>query len=339
MILVTGGTGLVGSHLLLHLVRQSQQVRVIHRKGSNLDRVKEVFSYYVSDPETYFNKIEWLEANITDLVALEKAFTGIRQVYHCAAYISFDKANYDKMWKSNTAGTANVVNMCLATRVDKLCYVSSIATLGAPNKNGFVTEESNWDYSSSNPYAITKHQAEMEVWRGNQEGLKTVIVNPGVILGPGFWNKGSGTFFRMASKGMSFYLPGGSGFITVNDVVKIMIALMQSEVSGERFIAIDQNLSFKELLSNISREFGHPPPSYKIRIWQLQLLRPLDWLKSKIFRTARNLTGSQIKALSKRRYYSNEKVVKALDYDFELLAGVIYFTCNRFKEANPRLFA
>lgn len=338
MILVTGGTGLVGSHLLLQLLRHSNSVRAIHRKGSRLDQVREVFSYYVPDPDSYLERIEWMEANVTDIIALEKAFTGVEQVYHCAAYISFDKANFDKMRQSNTAGTANVVNMCLSKKVAKLCYVSSIATLGNPDKNGLVTEESNWDYSSANPYAVTKHQAEMEVWRGHEEGLQTVIVNPGVILGPGFWNKGSGTFFKMAAKGLTFYLPGGTGFITVNDVVNIMIALMASEISGSRFILVDKNLSFKELLSNISREFGHRPPRYRLRLWQLQLLRPLDWLRNKLLGGGRQITGAQIKALSGKRQYSNQKIVSTLDYEFELLAEQIYFTCNRFKEAHPRLF-
>lgn len=339
MILVTGGTGLVGSHLLLHLLSNSKEVRATHRQGSNLDRVKEVFSYYSDNPKELYNRIEWLEADLTDVIALEKAFDGITQVYHCAAYVSMDKANFGKLKQSNVEGTANVVNICLAKKVDKLCYVSSIATLGPPNEMGVVTEESQWDHSSSNPYAVTKHLSEMEVWRGAQEGLKVVIVNPGVVLGPGFWYKGTGSFFTWAAKGMSFYLPGGTGFITVNDVVKIMIRLMESHIHNERFILVDKNMSFKELLHQISREFGRKPPGYKIRLWQLQILRVLDWLRKHILGGGRNLTGAHIKALSRNVEYSNDKIVKTLDYDFELLAQAIYFTCNRFKEAHPRMFS
>ena len=339
MILVSGGTGLIGSHLLLQLLRANEVVRAIHRRGSNLEYVREVFSYYTDQADELYERIQWQEADVTDIKALENAFKGVRLVYHCAAYISFDKANFRKLKQSNVEGTANIVNIALANKVEKLCYVSSIATLGPPDESGVVTEESSWDYSSANPYAITKHQAEMEVWRGNQEGLDTVIVNPGVVIGPGFWNKGSGAFFSWAAGGMRFYLPGSTGFITVNDVVKIMIELMESPISGERFILVDKNLSFKELLSNIAREFGHRPPNHRIRLWQLQLFRAFDWLRKKLFGGGRKITGAQISALSRNPEFSNARIVKTLDYEFELLAQAIYFTCNRFKEAHPRMFS
>lgn len=210
MILVTGGTGLVGSHLLYALLQKGQQVRAIHRKGSDLNNVKKIFGYYSEDAASLFNSIEWMEANITNIPQLEDAFKGVTQVYHAAAYVDFKPKNYYKLKKANIEGTANIVNLCLTFKVEKLCYVSSIATLGTPVNGQPITEETHWNPESQNSvYAITKFGAEMEVWRGSQEGLKTVIVNPGVILGEGLWHKGSGSIVKRVAKGLTYYTTGG----------------------------------------------------------------------------------------------------------------------------------
>ena len=200
MILVTGGTGLVGAHLLCKLTDGNEPIRAIYRKENKLNKVKKVFSYYCEDVEERFNKIEWVVCDLTDIAFLDKIFKDITQVYHCAAFISFDPAHYKGLMKSNQEGTANVVNQCIHHNIDKLCYVSSIATIGTPIKQKQATEETEFNTTNANVYALTKHAAESEVWRGSQEGLDVVIVNPGVILGPGFWYKGSGIFISRNSK-------------------------------------------------------------------------------------------------------------------------------------------
>ena len=235
MILVTGGTGLVGSHLLLHLLHGELKVKATYRNADKLEDVKKIFSYYTADTEELFAKIKWIEADLNDLPSLEDAFKGITQVYHCAALISFDPRDFHELRKINIKGTANVVNLCIAKKVKKLCYVSSIGAIGPSLNGGMSTEENEWQDGVSNVYAMSKHSAELEVWRGSQEGIPVVIVNPGVILGPGFWNSGSGLLFKMASEGPRFYPPGGTGFVTVNDVVKTMVQLMDSDIKNEAF--------------------------------------------------------------------------------------------------------
>ena len=191
MVLVTGGTGLVGSHLLLKLAQQNKSVRALYRKGANLERVKTVFSYYSKNSKSLYETIEWAEADLNDLPKLTLAFKDITHVYHCAAYISFDPSNYKILRATNIKGTANIVNLSIANKVEKLCYVSSVATLGYDAD--LITEETQWEGNQNQSvYAISKYGAEMEVWRASQEGVAAVIVNPGVILGPGFWNSGSG---------------------------------------------------------------------------------------------------------------------------------------------------
>ncbi len=339
MILVTGGTGLVGTHLLFYLLSKGLSVRAIHRRNSNLERVKKIFSYYGDSPKRYFNKIHWVEADINDIPALELAFEDVTQVYHCAALISFDPNDFKLLQKVNREGTANVVNLCIAHQINKLCYVSSIAAIGRSNDGSIATENNDWNAGKANVYALTKHLAEMEVWRASQEGVPVVIVNPGIILGPGFWHTGSGILFRIAAKGPRFYPPGGSGFVTVNDVVRIMVSLMDSEITVERFIAIDKNLTYKEILSNIAREFGKPTPRTALKFWQLKLFWRLDWLWSFISGRKRRLTKKQLISLKYPEVYSNRKVLGLLNFEFELMAESIYFTCNRFKEAYPERFS
>jgi len=182
MILVTGGTGLVGAHLLCHLIKNNYEVRAIHRKKSDLKNVEKVFGYYHENSKTLFQKIDWIVADLNDLPALEKAFEGVELVYHAAAMISFDPNNYDQLMKVNVEGTGNIVNLCIANNVKKLCYVSTIGTIGRSTNDEKVNEQSEWLNHHINVYAQSKYAAEMEVWRGGQEGLSVVMVNPGGIV-------------------------------------------------------------------------------------------------------------------------------------------------------------
>ena len=186
MILVTGSTGLVGAHLLYKLISNNEKVRAIYRNEGKLNNVKKVFSTYIDDYKNLFENIDWVKADILDIPSLSKAFKGIDYVYHCAAFVSFEPDKYHLLRRTNIEGTANIVNLCISNSIKKLCYVSSIATIGNELNNNPITEDSVWNPEEEHSvYAITKYGAEMEVWRGTQEGVDAIIVNPGVILGVG----------------------------------------------------------------------------------------------------------------------------------------------------------
>jgi len=322
MILVTGGTGLVGAHLLLHLLENGEQtVRALHRNPKNTIKTKLLFELY--EKSELFSKIEWIPADILDVPSLEIAFQNVDYVYHCAAFISFNPDDEDELRKVNIEGTANIVNFCIDKKVKKLCHVSSIAALGdlisneANRLNNTITEETEWnpEYSHSD-YAISKYGAEMEVWRGFQEGLQVVIVNPGVIFGPGFWNQGSGVIFSTVKKGFPFYTSGTSAYVSVLDVVAIMHQLMHSDCSGERFIVISENYTYKNILSAIAKNIGAKTPTIKAKSWLLNLAWRLDWISSKVFRTKRKLSKHSILSLQSTELFSNEKIKNQLDYSF-----------------------
>ena len=335
MILVTGGTGLVGTHLLLQLVKTDSSIRAIYRNPKKLDLVRKVFSYYVPNPNDLFNKIEWVSADINDIPALELAFEGISQIYHCAALISFDPADLQLLVQINEEGTANIVNLSISRRIKKLCYVSSIAAIGKPEDQIWLSEDTDWKNGHSNPYALTKHLAEMEVWRATQEGVSAVIVNPGVIIGPGFWESGSGTLFKTASKGPKYYPPGGTGFVAVEDVVEMMLRLMNSEIVDERFIAVSENLSYQEILGRITLHLGKKPPRKELGLGLLKILWRLDWLLSAVFGRKRKLSKAQVHSLQNRCYYENDKAKKMIGFEYGSLDESIEMSSARFKEENP----
>lgn len=320
MILVTGGTGMVGSHLLYFLLKDGQTVRAIRRKSSDLKAVKEVFSFYSETPENregLFNKIEWVDADITEIPSLSEAFEGITQVYHAAALISFRSKEYFKLKKANIEGTANVVNLCLTNNVQKLIYVSSIATLGEEDNGNLISEKTEWNPDNENSvYSITKYGAEMEVWRAIQEGLNAVIVKPGVIIGSGHWTHGSGMIFNSVARGIPFYTSGGIGIVDVKDVVKAMILLMQNPVINESFVLVGKSIYYRELISEIALNINKRPPNKKAPKWALMLFSKLDWILALLFNKSRKLPTSTVRSLYKVAFYDTSKIEKELNFSF-----------------------
>lgn len=333
MILVTGGTGLVGAHLLYQLTLENSVVKAIYRKSSNLQAVKDVFSYYSDNYEKLFQKIKWVEADILDIFSLEEAFKQVTEVYHAAALISFNPKEYYLMRKINIEGTANIVNFCIENKIKKLCYVSSIATIGKSTNNNVIDETNEWDIEKSNyGYAITKYGAEMEVWRASQEGVPVVIVNPGVILGAGFWNRGSGQLFSRIKNGMKFYSEGVTGYVAVTDVVKIMKQLMDSTIKNERFILVAENVSFKTVFTQIAQNLNVKQPTIKISKLMSEIGWRLDFLKSFFTGKPPILTKHTAKTIHQKRTFSSNKIKETLHYNFEPINDTIKNVCDLYNK-------
>lgn len=324
MILITGATGLVGSHLTLKLLENEATVKAMFRNEEGKLRVKHVFDYYKKSE--LFDKIQWVQADVLEIPSLEIAFENVTQVYHCAALISFDPKDEPKLRKINIEGTANIVNCCLAFNIQKLCYVSSIAALGdlAPNET-IVSETTEWNPEKPHSdYAISKYGAEIEVWRAQQEGLNVVVVNPGVILGPLFWTDGSGEIYKKVKNGLHFYTKGSKGFVSVNDVVKIMILLMGSKISGEKFILISENKTYQEILFAVAESLKVTKPKYYANSFLTKTVSIIDWFSSIILGKKRILSRQMHQSLHSVEVYSNQKTVDILKYNFEKIT--LYLT-------------
>ncbi len=323
MVLVTGGTGLVGAHLLLHLLENGETVRAIYRNSNAIEKTKSLFELF--QKEGLFQKIEWLEADILDVPSLEIAFKNIQYVYHCAGIISFDPKDENLLRKVNIEGTANIVNFCIHNKIKKLCYVSSIATLGDLAQNeSQLSETSEWNPEIyHNDYAISKYGAELEVWRGFQEGLSVVIVNPGVILGPTIWTAGSGAIFSEIKKGLTFYTKGQTGYVGVNDVAKAMIQLMQSEISGERYCMVSEHVTYEEIIKRIASKTKKSLPKFYAKPWLTEIMWRIDWFCSTFFGTKRKMPKYAATTIHSIDNYSNAKIKNALNFEFVSIDEVI----------------
>ncbi|MDM1345478.1 NAD-dependent epimerase/dehydratase family protein [Myroides marinus] len=317
MILVTGGTGLVGAHLLLHLLQSEDAVRAIYRNEESIKKTKAFFA--LNNQAKLFLKIEWVKADLIDVPALEVAFKDINYVYHCAALVSFEPKDEKKLRKTNIEGTANIVNLSIAFNIKKLCYVSSIAALGETlAKDKVITETTDWNPELYHgDYAITKYGAEMEVWRGTQEGLDVIIVNPGIIFGRGFGYEGSGAFFQKVKKDFPFYTKGIAGIVGVNDVVNAMCMLMNSEVKNERFALVSDNISYQELINYIADLMGKKHPSIKVSRTSSVLAWKLDDFVSLITRKKRSFTRSLAQASHSKYVYDCSKIKNTISFEFE----------------------
>lgn len=317
MILVTGGTGLLGSHLLYDLCLRSEKVRAIKRGDSNTDLVRKIFLHYSPDGNELFNRIEWVDGDVTDIFSLEDALQGVTKVYHCAALVSFNKRDKKKLYQVNAEGTANVVNACLDANIQKLCHVSSTAALGKKQTSEMLDETVWWKASPENSnYSISKYNAEREVWRGIEEGLNAVIVNPCVIIGPYDWNKSSAAIFKTVYQGLKYYSTGSNAFVDARDVSAAMVSLMESEIAAERFLVVSENLTFQEYFTKLAIIMGRKAPRVKVSPWLSSIGYRYEALRAWITRTSPRITKETTAAAFRNYTYSNEKIKKAIGIEF-----------------------
>lgn len=334
MILVTGGTGLLGSHLLFELATSGHTVRAIKRRSSDTGIVRKIFSYYAGNPDELLKKIEWFEADLMDFGAMEDSMKGITEIYHAGAIVSFSPKDHKAMLRVNVDGTANLINLSLDYQVRKFCFVSSIAALGRAEHSGIIDEETYWKYSKKNSvYSVSKYGAEREVWRGIEEGLNAVIINPSIILGPGFWEDSSGLFL-LVWQGLKYYTLGTNGFVDVNDLVKALIQTMERNLFRERFIVSSENVTYRELFSWMAKYLGKPAPSINVPPVLTHLAWRIEKIKSLLARSNPKVTKELASASIQNYYYSNDKIRKALDFKFMPVEESVRRTCGIFLREN-----
>lgn len=328
MILVTGGTGLLGSHLLYDLTKSGKQVRAIRRRTGRDSFVRKVFSYYSENPDELFSRIEWFDADLMDFGRIEDAFEGVEEVYHAGAMVSFYPKDHKAMLKTNIEGTANLINLSLAKGVKKFCYVSSVATLGRAENTGISDEETYWVPSRKNSvYSISKYGAEREVWRGMEEGLNAVIVNPSVIMGPGYWQDNSG-LFRLVYEGLKYYTRGVNGYVDVRDLSRAMIVLMDGNIFRERFVVSAANLSYQEFFECVARHMGKPAPAVNVPPAMTGIAWRVEAVRSFFTGAKPEITREMAITTSMEYRYSNEKLLKRLNFEFTPVEESIRGICN-----------
>ncbi len=333
MILVTGATGILGRVIVLELLKRGKTVRATKRKSSNLEEVKNSFRFYTENPNEYFEKINWIDVDFDNLNSLEKALDGVEQVYHCAAKVSFHPNDEKKMYHTNIEGTTQLLYACENSSIKKFLFVSSIAVLDGFNENGELDESSDFnpkiDHSA---YAISKHFAEMEVWRASAEGLNTVIVNPGLIIGSGNWNESSGTLFKELGEN-NYTFSGGTSYVDVRDVAKISVELMEKNIFAERFILVSENKKYEEIANSIKQKLGKPAvkivPNILLKV-TVFLNSILGWLISPL----KMANKVNIKSVTEFNKISNQKIKEKLNYEFISVEESLAFHVENYIKSN-----
>ena len=335
MILVTGATGLLGSHLTAALLMQNKKVRALYRDRYKIKNTKKILSYYTNEIDKYFSQIEWCEADVTDYFSLQEPFTNVTEVYHCAGLVSFDENDSKQLYAINAEGTEHVINTCLDKGITRFCHVSSVATLQIEANKKYVDEFSVWKTSSGNSsYAITKYRGEFEAWRGAAEGMNVLVVNPSVILGAGCWRQSSTQIVTRCYNGLPVYTEGVTGFVDVRDVVNCMIKLMDENKFGQRYILNSENCSFKEITHQLQQNFNKPISKIKAGKFLLNTALMFSSVANIFSRKKSFITKSVIQSAQKKTYYDNTKVCKELNYKFISVKDSLAYVAGLYKKKN-----
>lgn len=313
MILVTGGTGLLGSQLVFDLITSGKEVKTLIRKNSSTSLLEKKFKNHAA----LFSQLNFIEGDVLDIFSLDAALENVTHVYHCAATVSFIPSEKDLMQKVNVEGTANLMNACLEKKIEKFCHVSSVAALGRAEENSFINEDAVWENSGNNSnYAISKYGAEREVWRGVAEGLNAVIINPTIIIGEGNYMTDSSAIISRVYNGLSFYTEGINGFVDVRDVSACMIKLMESEIKNERFVICSENKSYKEFLKAVAKSVDKKPPGIKASAWLSAVAWRTETVKTFFTNQKPLITKETAHTAQKKYFYSNEKIKKTIEINF-----------------------
>ena len=329
MVLVTGATGILGRVIVLELLKKGRKVKAAKRPSSNIQEVKESYRFYTENPNVFFDKIEWVDVDFDDIFSLEMALKDVKEVYHCAAKVSFHPKDEKEMYHTNIKGTENLFYACENSSVEKFLHVSSIAVLDTLNENGELDENSDFNPKEEHSaYAISKHLSEMEAWRASVENLNVIIINPGMIVGSGNWGKSSGDIFPTFEKN-SFTFSGGTSYVDVRDVAEISLLLMEKNAFGERFILISEGKKYTEIAGQVRSKLRLKDA----KIMSKSLLnfgRILNILFGWLFPPLRMITKTNIDAITSMTVISNHKIKEKLNYQFIPIKESIAFHLNNY---------
>ena len=318
MIAITGANGLLGSALIEQLMRDQIEFVALKRAGSNLD----LLAGHTTQSIRYF------DIDILDSTSLLDGLKDATTVIHTAAIVSFNPKRQEEIFDVNVIGTKNVVDVCLALKIPRLIHISSVAALGRQKGVDTIDETAQWvDSPYNTDYAKSKYQAELEVFRGQEEGLQVSVINPSVILSQSSWTKSSAALFKYVWDENKFYASGTFNYVDVRDVVDLIMRLYKGNSDGERFIANAGSISSKKLFEEIANRFGKRAPSYRATPFLSYLATRIEFLRSAIKGTEPMVTKQTARIASETFYFSNQKAINELDMKFRSLEETLDWCC------------
>lgn len=325
MVVVTGGTGFLGAYIIQCLVEKGLPVRALRRTPKT--------PFFM--PPHVAEKVEWVEGDVLDVVSVYEAMEGAEAVIHAAALVSFHGQDREALMQVNASGTANVVNAAIENDVKRFVQVSSVAALGRTTKEETVTEDRAWQEGKSHThYAISKHAAELEAWRGFAEGLQGVIINPSTILGFGDWHHSSTALFKNVYRGFPWFSEGVNGFVGVEDVARAAVELLQSNIHGERFIVNAENWGFQRVFNTIADGFSVKRPYRKATPFLGEIAWRAEAFKALFKGEKPLLTRQSARVAHSRTRFDNSKLLQALPhFTYAPLDTVIEKACRQYLDA------
>ena len=322
MIAVTGSNGLLGSYIVRKLVSTNTPFVALKRKGSDTSLLQDIQE-----------KITWREIEITNPVSVEEALSGVSGVIHTAAYVSFNPRKADTIFQINTEGTRNVVNACLTNNIKRLLHISSVAALGRQKGQTILNEENKWiDTGINSVYGKSKYKAELEVFRGQEEGLSTIILNPSVILGFSNWDKSSTKLFKYVWKQRPFYINGSLNYVDVRDLADTALLLFNSPIEGERFIISAGSVPFKTFFDKTAQEFQKKGPRLKVNGTLAKVLAGLESGRTWLTGSEPIITRETARLVDTFFQYDNQKVKKALNFNFQTIDSTLHWCSQEYKK-------
>jgi dihydroflavonol-4-reductase len=320
MVAVTGANGLLGSYIVRKLLEEKTPFVALKRKDSDTSLLSDVAS-----------GIQWRDADIMDPVSLEEGLQGVTRVIHTAAIVSFNPGRAREVMDINVQGTRHIVNACLEKKIERLVHISSVAALGRQKGQTFLDENNKWIGNPLNStYAESKYLAELEVARGQEEGLSTVIINPSVILAPADWTKSSAQLFRYVWNQKSFYMDGYMNYVDVRDVADIAFQFLHATVEGERFIASAGKITFYDFFSKVARFFNTKAPAIKPPHFLLYLVARLEGVRTWFTKAEPLITRETVRLAGAEFLYNNQKVRKELDFEFQPIDKTLHWCCQYY---------
>lgn len=320
MVAVTGANGLLGSYIVRKLLEEKTPFVALKRKDSDTSLLADVAS-----------GIQWRDADIMDPVSLEEGLQGVTRVIHTAAIVSFNPGRAREVMDINVQGTRHIVNACLEKKIERLVHISSVAALGRQKGQTFLDENNKWIGNPLNStYAESKYLAELEVARGQEEGLSTVIINPSVILAPADWTKSSAQLFRYVWDQKPFYMDGYMNYVDVRDVADIAFQFLHASVEGERFIASAGKITFYDFFSKVARFFNKKAPAIKPPHFLLYLVARLEGVRTWFTKAEPLITRETVRLAGAEFLYNNQKVRKELDFEFQPIDKTLHWCCQYY---------
>jgi dihydroflavonol-4-reductase len=302
-VLVTGGAGFIGSHLVRRLLAQDERVRVLERPGAMVAHLP-------------LEQIEMVHGDVRERAAVERAVRGCAAVYHLAANPQLWSACRADFHQVNYLGAVNVLDAALAAGVRRVLHTSTESILTRTRQSTPIAEDQHVTIRDAvGRYCRSKFLAERHALRLARDGAPIVVVNPTLPVGPSDHGRSPPTqmILDFCLGKRREYIDASLNMIDVRDVAEGMVLALQRGRPGRRYLLGNENLSLRELFAILSRFTGQPVPSRRIPYpVALAAAYVNEWLADVITRRPPVATVTGVKLTRRRMHFDPRRTLDEL---------------------------